>query len=445
MSSGYPGDNQIHVIPNHCDFKCVAKQIAQVARDDKKIEDSYLIFDLTDILHKWNLWHKYMPNIEPHYAVKCNDHPFLLRALAGLGAGFDCASEMEMKAILEIIGEEDKDRIIFAQPCKQNSHLEYAKAHGIEKMTFDCAYELEKIKKLYPNAKPLIRIKEDDEAASSPLGAKFGACVLTEVKPLLKKAKELELDVVGVAFHVGSGAANPRIFEKAIRDSKCVFKWAKEIGLKFHILDIGGGFPAKANCKETKLFTQISKVVRCSLNKYFPPEMGVTVFAEPGRYFAGTAFAACGFIHTLKEKHMKDDHKKYMYYINDGVYGSFNNIMYDHKKPVPELLREIKEGEPKFETAIWGPTCDSLDRIYPAATVCESAANEEDEYAELELCQAGDWLLYRGMGAYTLVASENFNGFPKPELYNVCSKDAWDTFKEFLGEKTFNTQNFLRF
>ena len=29
------------------------------------------------------------------------------------------------------------------------------------------------------------------------------------------------------------------------------------------------------------------------------------------------------------------------YYINDGVYGSFNNIIYDHAKPVPELLTSV--------------------------------------------------------------------------------------------------------
>ena len=27
------------------------------------------------------------------------------------------------------------------------------------------------------------------------------------------------------------------------------------------------------------------------------------------------------------------------YYINDGVYGSFNNIIYDHAQPQPELLQ----------------------------------------------------------------------------------------------------------
>jgi len=45
------------------------------------------------------------------------------------------------------------DRIIYANPCKQSSHIRYAEEVGVDTMTFDNEQELLKIKQLHPNAK----------------------------------------------------------------------------------------------------------------------------------------------------------------------------------------------------------------------------------------------------------------------------------------------------
>lgn len=60
-------------------------------------------------------------------------------------------------------------------------------------------------------------------------GAKFG-CSFDTGKELLKKAKELNLKVRGVAFHIGVGCEEYDIFVKAIRDSAEMFKIGAEIG-----------------------------------------------------------------------------------------------------------------------------------------------------------------------------------------------------------------------
>lgn len=54
-------------------------------------------------------------------AVKCNDDPLLLQTLAALGTGFDCASKSEIRSVLEL--GVDPSSIIYANPCKQKSHL----------------------------------------------------------------------------------------------------------------------------------------------------------------------------------------------------------------------------------------------------------------------------------------------------------------------------------
>lgn len=84
-------------------------------------------------------------------AVKCNDSPIVLQLLAALGTGFDCASKGEIKKVLDVGVSSSK--IIFANPTKPASHLNYAISTGVQSMTFDCAIELYKIKAIYPSAK----------------------------------------------------------------------------------------------------------------------------------------------------------------------------------------------------------------------------------------------------------------------------------------------------
>jgi ornithine decarboxylase len=44
------------------------------------------------------------------------------------------------------------DRIIYANPCKQKSHIRFAKEVGVKVMTFDNEAELQKTKMIYPEA-----------------------------------------------------------------------------------------------------------------------------------------------------------------------------------------------------------------------------------------------------------------------------------------------------
>jgi len=86
-----------------------------------------------------------------------------------------------------------------------------------------------------------------------------------------------------------------------------------------------------------------------------------------------------------------------MYYINDGVYGSFNCVLYDHYVPEPSLFEKNSTGE-KYLCSIWGPTCDGLDCITTSA--------------QLPKLKIGDWIMWKNMGAYTVSGAVQFNGLP---------------------------------
>ena len=128
-------------------------------------------------------------------AVKCNDDLILVRLLAGLGLGFDCASKIEIKTILGL--GVAPSRIVYANPCKIKSHLQYAEKENVSLMTFDNKVELDKIKATYPSARLLLRVRADDPDAICQLGSKFGADP-SHANELLSRAKQLDLNVVGV-------------------------------------------------------------------------------------------------------------------------------------------------------------------------------------------------------------------------------------------------------
>jgi len=114
------------------------------------------VVDLSEVAHKYGEWLSQLPRARPFYAVKCNDDPQVLAQLARLGAGFDCASKGEMSRVLSL-GVPPSD-IIFAHPAKQVSHLRFAAAAGVKRLTFDNEDELEKIALHHPTASCILRI-----------------------------------------------------------------------------------------------------------------------------------------------------------------------------------------------------------------------------------------------------------------------------------------------
>ena len=135
-------ENNVHIPSKDKDLD-IYEMIEQVFELNNPTTAFYII-NLGDIIRQYKLWRELFPYIEPRYAVKCNPNPVILDALASLGCNFDCASENEMKMVIEIT--KDPSRIIFANPCKMSSQIRYARANDVDLMTFDCEEELYKIK-----------------------------------------------------------------------------------------------------------------------------------------------------------------------------------------------------------------------------------------------------------------------------------------------------------
>ncbi|KAK4918957.1 Ornithine decarboxylase, partial [Elasticomyces elasticus] len=312
--------------------KMMYERIAQIDTDvcAPGDEDAFYVADLGEVYRQHMRWKANLPRVKPFYAVKCNPDEEVIKLLARLGSGFDCASKAEIDLVLGL--GVDPSRIIYAQPCKTKSYLRHAAQVGVKQMTFDNADELFKIKQSFPNAEIVLRILTDDSASLCRLSTKFGAD-LTTAHDLLHLAKQLQLNVIGVSFHVGSGASDPSAFHKAVTDARQVFDWAAEIGHDLTLLDVGGGFVSET-------FETFASALSDALTQHFSAH--IRVIAEPGRYYTADAFTLTTNVIARRDVSSADGmDKSYMLYMNDGVYGNFSNIIFDHQHPVPQILYSL--------------------------------------------------------------------------------------------------------
>jgi ornithine decarboxylase len=353
--------------------------------------DSYYTLNLSVLTSVYKEWTEALPRIKPYYAVKCNPTPEIVQTLANLGSNFDCASPAEIQQVLDLgVGPE---RILYANPCKRNEDIVFAKVRGVTTTTFDSECELRKMATFYPECKLILRIRADDPNARCPLGNKYGA-EERDWDVLLFTARSLGLDIVGISFHVGSYASSPKVFSLALAKAKKALRIAKKHGFNPKIIDIGGGFSSTAGLPDIK------------------PIRGVTMIAEPGRFF----------VERVMELHTPViGTKGYGVTISESLYGAFNCILFDHAQP---QLKEVRdefgnkiEGQP-IKRTIFGSTCDGGDIIYK-------------EYDVPEGTDLGSWLVWENMGAYTCAATTQFNGilFNKRHIY-VTKDECADTNKK---------------
>jgi len=382
--------------------------IVNMFLENNQSEDPFMIINIGDVIRQYQKWVRYLPKIKPYYAVKCNPDPVILKLLAKLDVNFDCASKNEIAKIIDL--GVSSQRIIYANPCRLINQIRYSKSHDVDLLTFDSDHELLKIKIYHPDAKLVLRIKTDDKDSICQFSCKFGVD-LEEVESLLKVGKELKLDIIGVAFHVGSACMNPKSYHSAIRDSKLVFDIAEKIGFKFTLLDIGGGFPGVDSEKIS--FKAIAECINESIEEFFGGYDNIDIISEPGRFFTAKSHILVLSIINKKVKINKETGEKMIvYYISDGIYSSFNNVAMDHfvideSNLIPFNERDAK----KYKCTIFGPTCDSIDKI--------------TEGIMLPDLSIGETIFCTNMGAYTtsttMTSSEVFNGFDRTKCKYILN------------------------
>ena len=329
-----------------------------------------------------------LPAVGLFYALKPLPHPAVVAELRDLGGCFDVATWGEIKLVKsEGVAPE---RCIHTHPIKTDAEIRAALRFGICAFVVDNPDELRKFRKHRSRAEVLLRLSFRDPTAVVDLSRKFG-CEPAAVMPMLELARNLGVKVRGLSFHVGSQVAEPKKYVEAIGVCAELIEQAGASGLaNLDLLDIGGGFPI-AYGGTMQPIREFCRPIRQALKRL---PRGVRVIAEPGRFIAGPSGTS---IATVVGRAQRDG--RWWYYLDDGLYGSYNGQLYDHARyPIDVPGRR----GPTHPSVLAGPTCDSIDVV-----------REDIPLPELQI---GDLVVGRMMGAYTACSATDFNFIPRAKI-----------------------------
>jgi ornithine decarboxylase len=329
--------------------------------------------------------------VRPHFAVKANPDPRVLRALIQEGCGFEIASIAELDLLLSLgvpVAE-----IFYSNPMKSRAYLEYAAGKGVEWYVVDSEEEIRKVQSVKADAKMYLRIDAPNIGSDWPLAGKFGAH-MNDVPELIQTAVDCKADLAGVTFHVGSQCLNPENWRVGMERARKVFAAMRAVGLNPRLLNLGGGYPVR-HVKPIPSIETIAEVINKEL-RHFGPE--VQVIAEPGRYLVSDAgYFICRVVGTATR-----NNQRWMYW-DAGVFGG----VIETTEGLRYIIYTERDGEP-VAWNVAGPTCDSVDVVM------------RDELLPADL-QEGDMIFIKNAGAYTTAYASNFNGFPLPEVATLGS------------------------
>jgi ornithine decarboxylase len=335
------------------------------------------------------------------YAVKCNPEPRVLRALSAGGIRhFDCASLAEVALVRKFC---PAAAVHFMHPVKARPAIREAfRRYGVTDFALDSEDELTKIRQETvplelvgspPRLGLFVRLALPKGDAVYDLSGKFGAAPEAAAE-LLRLARPYAARL-GLAFHVGSKCLDPKAYARALALAAAAVARA---GVAVDIIDVGGGFPVTYPESVPPPLGAYIAAIGAAMGA-FPGK--VRLWAEPGR-----ALVAGGGSVVVQVQLRRGDRL----FVNDGVYGNLSDAgALGWRYPA----RRLRLGEaagvapPLVDFALWGPTCDSADRMNGPFRLPADM-------------REGDWVELGQLGAYGACLQTGFNGFGRGALVEVA-------------------------
>jgi ornithine decarboxylase len=334
---------------------------------------------------------------EVFYAVKANPSLWVLDALIANGvANFDVASEYEIELVAKRL---PSGRIAFMHPVKSRRAIARAfHEFGVKTFALDSEDELEKILQETNGAKDLtlmVRFAVSGDGSAYPLARKFGVSA-EDAPALLRRARGVSEEMLGVSFHVGSQCMRPDSFRTAM---DMVNRTIVSAGVLVDVVDIGGGFPAIYPGMNPPPMIDYVKAIKAGFEDMFVAQ-NAKLWAEPGRALVAEAGSTVARVELRKGDAL---------YLNDGAFGTLFDATHLNWSFPAKLLREEPSKAKNAPFRLYGPTCDSMD----------AAAGPFMLPADI---REGDLIEIGALGAYGTAMGTRFNGFG--DTVTIEAKDA---------------------
>jgi ornithine decarboxylase len=319
------------------------------------------------------------------YAIKCNPHPVVVKALYDAGIRhFDTASLPEIAQVREQFRDAEP---YFMHPVKGRAVIQSAyQVYGVRQYVIDHESELAKVLDATggEGIAIVVRMETPKTEALYDLSAKFGAPP-DEAAALLRRVAKEGIQP-GLAFHVGSQCTTPLAYRKAMELAGGVIERA---GVDIHVLDVGGGFPAHyPGTQAPPLTSYIDEIVEAA--KSIRLRRDCVLMCEPGRALVADGMSLLVQVQLRKAGQI---------YVNDGLYGGLSETKVANiELPVRAIRLDGPFSDRLARFVVNGPTCDSVD-VLPHPFLLPDDIRE------------GDWIEIGQVGAYSNANATRFNGF----------------------------------
>ena len=333
----------------------------------------------------------------PHlvcYALKANANGALLRVLAGLGAGADIVSGMELRAALR--AGFPPERITFSGVGKTEEELRLGLEAGIAEFNCESEGEIEALSRLASAgggpARIALRVNPDIDAQSHPYistglrESKFGIELAAAEEVLERARRRPGIEVVGVQCHIGSQIRDLDPLEQAARELAALARRLQARGFPLRHVDVGGGlgvdYDGEGAPTPADLAARVVPAVR---------DLGLPLVVEPGR----SLVARAGLLLT-RVLYLKRNRDKRFVIVDAGMNDLLRPALYEAHHRIEPVLAPRAE---RWRADVVGPVCESgdflaLDRELPAL-------------------EPGDLLAVRDAGAYGWSMSSTYNLRPR--------------------------------
>ncbi|MGX5732224.1 bifunctional aspartate kinase/diaminopimelate decarboxylase [Pseudoxanthomonas beigongshangi] len=338
------------------------------------------------------------------YAIKANSHPAVLRAIAGEGFGLECVSQGELERVFDAVPSLAPANVLFTPSFAPRGEYEFALSRGVI-VTLDNVEALQNWPEVFRGRKLWVRIDlgrgdgHHDKVKTGGKTSKFGL-PLARLDEFLATARALDISIVGLHAHLGSGVETP-LHWKQVSDE--LGGLADQIGT-IESIDIGGGLPIPYAAEDEPFDLEAWATGLAEIKAAYP---AYQLIIEPGRYLVAESGALLTRVTQVVEKQGIR-----RVGADAGMNALIRPALYDAWHDVANLSRLGDTLEDNFDVV--GPICESSDvfgkrRRLPAATA------------------EGDVLVFADAGAY---------GFSMANTYNLRDLPAEEVLDEAVGDET---------
>lgn len=337
------------------------------------------------------------------YSFKTNYVPALCNIAKGQGCVAEVVSDMEY-ALAEKIGF---DKIIFNGPIKRTPNLYYALENGAL-VNLDSEYEVEfvcKYKKEHPNADVSvgmrININLTDENGNSTIqcGLRFGRFGFPDniLGTNIEKLRSVGIKIIGLHGHTSTS-------DRAVLNYKIITQHMLAVCEKYQLndleyFDIGGGYfgaaPAGMDLTGRPKYEDYADcVLGETLNHQWFMKHKPFIVIEPGSSVVSNVFNYYTKVYQNKKV------GKVNFVMVDGSVFDVKPTM--HANNLPHEVFRANNTEETYICDVVGSTCMEKDVMLKEVT--------------LPKLEAGDYIQFRGVGAYTICLTPTFINYLPPIL-----------------------------